>query len=527
MWTLLALCVVSVGLVAPVQALDMRFYNSAGSRPGVTDGKGRQVDTLGLGKADATLSWTKPDGSLGFATLLNALPSGRRAVEQGQADDLTVGGMAIPAILGSKAPLSSPAFSGPITSSGTFSAFPVQGTPPTSAAGIIDVRNSALSAEDIIGPTVPRGWFDNIGVRSSIQVDDATTAINTAGFGFYVRNQAVSTGAGKNGVGMFGSIKCVVDGSNCWGLNPALIDADANGAVTTGTGRNLIGMEIDLTATSPRTNIQGIALLGASQTNPAGANGFTCGSLGGPAVWRNCLVSEDGRTQRALYAGAVASSGTNLPSQTISLGYRNAAGQVPTVTLQAFLGALNVTDNTRPNGLSLGTAVAGTSPRLAVTGPDADISLLLGAKGTGAVATGSPFIAQNGASVIDTFTVASNSQDVPYRGDSAIGLAVTGNRSSGGAETDLWNTFPGAAKSFALHQITGSGAFTTVLEVGTSGLTLRSSTFASLPTSAAAGTQLYCSDCREPGQAAGAGTGIPVYRNATGWRSSAGGAAAN
>ncbi len=44
---------------------------------------------------------------------------------------------------------------------------------------------------------------------------------------------------------------------------------------------------------------------------------------------------------------------------------------------------------------------------------------------------------------------------------------------------------------------------------------------------ASAGMQAYCSDCREPSQGAGAGTGITVFRNASGWRSTAGGAAAN
>lgn len=48
-----------------------------------------------------------------------------------------------------------------------------------------------------------------------------------------------------------------------------------------------------------------------------------------------------------------------------------------------------------------------------------------------------------------------------------------------------------------------------------------------LPPDAPAGSIAYCSDCREPGQAHGAGTGMLVFRNATRWRSSAGGAVLN
>ncbi len=50
---------------------------------------------------------------------------------------------------------------------------------------------------------------------------------------------------------------------------------------------------------------------------------------------------------------------------------------------------------------------------------------------------------------------------------------------------------------------------------------------AALPPDAPKGAIAYCSDCREPGQARGAGTGMLVFRNATGWRTSAGGAVLN
>ncbi|MGH1573411.1 hypothetical protein ACRAWG_25490 [Methylobacterium sp. P31] len=48
-----------------------------------------------------------------------------------------------------------------------------------------------------------------------------------------------------------------------------------------------------------------------------------------------------------------------------------------------------------------------------------------------------------------------------------------------------------------------------------------------LPPNAPIGSAAYCSDCREPGQAHGAGTGMLVFKNASGWRSAAGGAILN
>lgn len=50
---------------------------------------------------------------------------------------------------------------------------------------------------------------------------------------------------------------------------------------------------------------------------------------------------------------------------------------------------------------------------------------------------------------------------------------------------------------------------------------------AALPPGAPTGSIAYCSDCREPSQAQGAGTGMLVFRNASGWRSAAGGQVLN
>ncbi|AWN51418.1 hypothetical protein [Methylobacterium sp. 17Sr1-1] len=74
---------------APAAALDMRFSPNSGNLPGVGQGQAPiKDDTLAINRADGKLFWRRPDGTLGTSTLLNALPSGRSAVEQGRADDL-------------------------------------------------------------------------------------------------------------------------------------------------------------------------------------------------------------------------------------------------------------------------------------------------------------------------------------------------------------------------------------------------------------------------------------------------------
>ena len=81
-----ALACTALFIAAPVAALDIRTSKVPGrGDPGLcaTDG-----DRIVLNRADRTLALCDASGAPSVTTLLTALPSGRRAVEQGRADDL-------------------------------------------------------------------------------------------------------------------------------------------------------------------------------------------------------------------------------------------------------------------------------------------------------------------------------------------------------------------------------------------------------------------------------------------------------
>lgn len=82
---ILALVALLLTLDVPAIALDIRSSTTPGANmPGLTNGE------IAINRADKRLIFKNVDGSLGYGSLLNALPSGRKAVEQGDAGDLAV-----------------------------------------------------------------------------------------------------------------------------------------------------------------------------------------------------------------------------------------------------------------------------------------------------------------------------------------------------------------------------------------------------------------------------------------------------
>lgn len=124
-----------------------------------------------------------------------------------------------------------------------------------------------------------------------------------------------------------------------WGLNPTVIDHTANGAITNGQNRNLIGIEINPTVTSAGTTVQGISVIGSSQTQPKYAAGMTLGHLnaGQPGAfrWNVGYVITDGSAITGYLTGAQQVSGSNIPGIQNLFNYRNANGEVRAVTYGA------------------------------------------------------------------------------------------------------------------------------------------------------------------------------------------------
>lgn len=350
--------------------------------------------------------------------------------------------------------------------------------PSWSTSGVLTVQNRSVTADDIAAPTVPPGWFNEDGVRSVMVLDDGAAAINTSAFAFYVRNRSPSTGQARNATGLFGLTTCEVDGCASWGINPALIDAARNGAAGTGRNRRLIGAEFDISVTNPDTIVQGIGLMGSSSAKPKGADGFSCSDLGGLARWTHCFVSGNGFVDTALYVGtrlkidpgARPALNPGTPSQTVTFGYIDPQGRGGGIDLLASLGGFSILPaGGRGTGLNVVTSPArdGGTVALAPGGDGANKNLRIHASGAGRVLLDSPV---------------QSSQPL------TVDALVTGNRGFQAASTPFANV----------------GAFPQI-----------------------AGTMLYCADCREPGQAAGAGTGTLIVYNGSAWRAVGGGPARN
>lgn len=270
---------------------------------------------------------------------------------------------------------------------------------PAASYGSLTVQNAATGAADILAPQQPPGWFTVDGIRSVIDVPANAKATTTSAFGYYVRNAAPERATGATG--LYGTTVCVADDSACWGLNPTVIDAPANGTVTNGRGRKLIGAEFDISVTSPNTVVSGVNVTGSSIAQPAGADAFQVGDLwaSNPGVnrWTHGLTIGAATSRIGVLHGAEGLSGALVGSIPDYWDYRDAAGVVHSVVVQGTgLGGLNVGGTALPNGLTLQPGDAGAPATLVAFGRDADVDLDLRAQGAGSVVTASRLAANGG-----------------------------------------------------------------------------------------------------------------------------------
>jgi hypothetical protein len=271
-----------------------------------------------------------------------------------------------------------------------------QEAPATSSEGGWTFQNTPTTAADILAPQQPPGTFKYDGIRSVVVNRPASKAGTTSGFGYYVRNDDVSDAAG-----FFGTTVCNKDGASCWGGNPTLIDALANGAVTAGVGRKLIGIELDVQVTSPHTIVSGYNCTGTSAAQPVGADCFQIGHLNaampGRFKWSHAVSIGDGTSIVGVLHGAINASGALTGGIPDFWNYRDASGALRAIVTQASgTGAFNVTRTDAANGVAVQPAGVGQAPSLQAFGSDPNVSLVLKGQGIGPVVTESPLNAKAG-----------------------------------------------------------------------------------------------------------------------------------
>ena len=273
---------------------------------------------------------------------------------------------------------------------------------PTLGYGSVAVQNSSTTAEQIFGPQYPGvgcstgaatcPYFTVDGVRSAMVIPYGATATNTQGFSAYIANQTpqynnngIESG---NGVAYFGTITCQVAGSACWHINTTSVDDAANGSPlpADASPRKLIGYEADFSVRHPSSFVQGIVVTGSSSTQPAAADGFSCGPLGGPALWTHCFVVNEGTSLTGLYLGALGKSGPNRQSTPITLNWYDGTATGHLIDVFAAFGGVYARPSQGGSGVVLGTTTDGSAPYLASNSSTAtDLDLELRAQGAGRI----------------------------------------------------------------------------------------------------------------------------------------------
>lgn len=285
----------------------------------------------------------------------------------------------------------------------------------------ITVQNSSTTQGNLFTGTTGGVVYD--GVRSTVFIPPASTALSGNAFGAYVRNRSAG-GAAGNGVLYYGLITCGVSNSSCWGENPRIVDSE-NSTGSGLTGVRLIGNELDFAAFNAGTTIQGVAAdITASAVQPTFASGYGCTGKAA-AKFTFCFTTNDGGVSTAIAVGALSVSGTSIASQPIQFSYFDSGSteQFPTLssdgsgrlawtgkgatfaagTLASTLNALNVT-GTLPNvaaaqvgmNLTVGTT-AGTNPTIM-----AALNATLGAGYTGSGDTIAMLMTDNAAGTAST-----------------------------------------------------------------------------------------------------------------------------
>ena len=151
-----------------------------------------------------------------------------------------------------------------------------------------------------------------------------STLGQVTGVAGYAVNDAANVTYNANAVGLFGTCVNRVSNASCFGLNTLLQDGPTR-AVNSLTGQNLVN-ELDFNVMSPNTEVLGLSIGGNSLAQPGVADGFLCNSLGNGFTWGGCFITLDGVAQNGLVIGARATSGTNINSQPIVVGYYDGTG---------------------------------------------------------------------------------------------------------------------------------------------------------------------------------------------------------
>jgi len=255
---------------------------------------------------------------------------------------------------------------------------------PDSDASGLSVRNSSLDATSVYHKTLPKNFLFADNVRSTVYLDDvgAGSVQHMAAYGAYVYNRCKWGRAPHecNGVGLFSQAIAGVASAQTWPINTACND---NGLPSS------CGNEHDITVQSEAAVYTLWAGIIQGAVQPGNANGIQLSQVPGAlAQWTYGFTTGDGAAKNFASVGAAARRGANVPSQPLWMNSFDRTGETHAIKLQALDHALEISDNTRDDGIALATG-GGTSTIRAI-GRSADVGLELRPKGAGAVTIPAP-----------------------------------------------------------------------------------------------------------------------------------------
>ena len=311
---------------------------------------------------------------------------------------------------------------------------------------------------------------------------------------------AVGTATGVAGSQTANTVYAAPSGANGAGVFRALVDADLPASITkntTGTASNVTGVvAIANGGTGQTTAVNAINALMPAQTGNAGRILRTDGtnlswvSAGGTGTVTSVDVS-GGTTGLAFTGGPVTSAGTFTVSGVLALT-NGGTGATTAALARTNLGLVPGT-NVQAQSANL-QAVAGLTTAAdqidywTGSGTAAVTSLSSWARSTVlSQTTNSGFLTAVGAAPLasPTFTgtttmaVSSNTGFAYFAANSAnrpaitAGTAIGYNYSAGAGETDFWNCFLSPTNSFSFKQLTSATTHTDLLDLHSTGATVR------------------------------------------------------
>lgn len=241
----------------------------------------------------------------------------------------------------------------------------------------IAVQNSPMDAKSVYGITIADSYKFADNIRSTVHLNDRNSRSiqHGASYGAYVYNQC-RRGAPPfecNGVGLFSQAIAGIATAQNWPINTACND---NGYASA------CGNEHDVTVQSGSAIYTLWAGIIQGQVQPANANGIQLSQVpGAVAQWTYGFTTGDGAARNFGSVGALAASGSNIPSQPLWMNSFDRDGQTHAVNIQALDHALIVSDNRRHNRIRLSLEDGGIALGADGASQDVNVSLVPSGKG--------------------------------------------------------------------------------------------------------------------------------------------------